>query len=117
MRYIDVILPLPLQDSFTYILQDEFAERVKVGMRVAVPFGKTKVYTAVVYKIHDNKPLHYEAKMIEDVIDEKPIVTHSQLQFFEWIASYYLCRLGEVLRAAFTKCFFDRKRNGNHASS
>ncbi|MGO1751577.1 MAG: replication restart helicase PriA [Psychroflexus sp.] len=105
MRYIDVILPLPLQDSFTYILQDEFAERVKVGMRVAVPFGKTKVYTAVVYKIHDNKPLHYEAKMIEDVIDEKPIVTHSQLQFFEWIASYYLCRLGEVLRAALPSAF------------
>lgn len=105
MRYIDVILPLPLQDSFTYVLQEEFENRVQIGMRVAVPFGKTKVYTAVVYKIHDQKPLHYEAKIIEDVIDEKPIVTPQQIKFFEWIASYYLCRLGEVLRAALPSAF------------
>ncbi|MDN6279962.1 MAG: primosomal protein N' [Psychroflexus sp.] len=105
MRYIDVILPLPLQDTFTYVLQSEFADRVEVGMRVAVPFGKTKVYTAVVYEIHDQKPLHYDAKMIEDVIDENPLVTHHQLKFFEWVASYYLCRLGEVLRAAMPSAF------------
>ena len=74
-------------------------------MRVAVPFGKSKIYTALVYKIHKNPPVAYEAKTIHQILDDKPLVTKKQLQHWQWISEYYMCSLGEVMRAAMPNAF------------
>lgn len=74
-------------------------------MRVAVEFGKSKVYTALVYSIHDIPPIGYEAKEIFQILDEEPVVNNIQLQHWEWISSYYMCSLGEVFRAALPSAF------------
>lgn len=103
--FINVILPLPLANHFTYYVPEYLAENLQVGMRVAVPFGKTKVYTAIIAKIHQEAPTLYEAKPIEQILDEKPIVTTNQLKFWNWIAKYYMCTEGEVLKAALPSAF------------
>jgi primosomal protein N' (replication factor Y) len=69
-------------------------------MRVAVPFGKSKIYTALVIEIHQNEPTLYEAKEIHQILDEKPIVTEIQIAHWQWIASYYMCAIGDVYRGA-----------------
>jgi len=74
-------------------------------MRVAVSFGNTKMYTALVFKVHQNKPTLYEAIDILQILDEKPIVTEVQLQNWQWISSYYMCSLGDVYRAALPSAF------------
>src|SRR5690606_13667511 len=98
--YIDVILPLPLEKHFTYEVNRQEGEFLKPGMRVAVPFGKTKMYTGIVSAVHTNPPQLYEAKPIEQILDEEPVITAFQLQFWSWIANYYMCAEGEVMRAA-----------------
>jgi len=98
--FINVILPIPLQKHFTYRVSEYEAAKLKSGMRVAVPFGKSKIYSALVVKIHNKPPLVYEAKAIHDILDEQPIVTSNQLKHWQWIADYYMCTLGEVFRSA-----------------
>ncbi|NVK53007.1 MAG: primosomal protein N' [Flavobacteriaceae bacterium] len=105
MHFIDVILPIPIQKTFTYLVTKSEAEFLQRGMRVAVSFGKTKMYTALVFDIHQNPPELYEAKEIIQILDEKPIVTEIQLQNWQWIASYYMCSLGDVYRAALPSAF------------
>tara|TARA_R110002072_G_scaffold125944_3_gene262614 strand:- start:148514 stop:150907 length:2394 start_codon:yes stop_codon:yes gene_type:complete len=78
---------------------------LKPGMRVAVPFGKSKIYTGIVYKVHSNDPPSYETKSIDQILDETPIITETQLKHWEWMASYYLCTLGEVIKAALPSAF------------
>lgn len=70
-----------------------------------MPFGKSKIYTALVYKIHNNPPTAYEAKTIHQILDNTPLVTETQLKHWQWIASYYMCSLGEVMRAAMPNAF------------
>lgn len=103
--FLDVILPIPLQKAFTYHITEAEARFLKTGMRVAVPFGKSKIYTALAFKIHNNPPLAYDAKTIHQILDEEPVVTESQLKHWEWIASYYMCSTGEVMRAAMPNAF------------
>lgn len=103
--FIDVILPLPLDNHFTYSISEAEANFLKPGMRVAVPFGKSKVYTGIVSEVHQNDPKIYEAKPIEQILDKTPVVTVAQLEFWRWIASYYMCTEGEVLRAAIPSAF------------
>lgn len=98
--FAEVILPLSLSKTFTYRLNDAEAAFLKPGMRVAVPFGKSKMYTALVTEIHDREPQLYEAKNIEQILDEKPIVTQIQIDHWFWIASYYMCAIGDVYRGA-----------------
>jgi primosomal protein N' (replication factor Y) len=74
-------------------------------MRVAIPFGKTKVYTGIVYQIHDQAPIGYETKSIDHILDEAPIITTFQLKHWEWLAKYYMCSLGEVIKAALPSAF------------
>lgn len=105
LHFIDVILPIPIQKLFTYSITDAEAEYLKVGMRVSVPFGKSKIYTGLVHNIHQNPPLIYEAKDIHQILDETPLVTEIQIKFWEWIASYYMCTLGDVMRAALPNAF------------
>ena len=105
MYFIDVILPIPLKQTFTYHVNKDEAYFLKPGMRVAVPFGKSKIYTAVVYGIHQNDPPSYETKSIHQILDEVPLITTRQLKHWEWMASYYMCTLGEVIRAALPSAF------------
>ena len=99
-HFIQVILPLSLPQTFTYKVSEAEFEYLKIGMRVAVPFGKSKFYTGLVSELHHNAPTLYEAKEIHQIIDDKPIVTEIQLQHWQWIATYYMCSLGEVYRSA-----------------
>ncbi len=103
--FIDVILPIPLDKEFTYGINKNEAAYLQPGMRVAVQFGKSKVYTALVAKVHQNPPLVYEAKEIEHILDETPIITSEQLKLWSWIAQYYMCTKGEVMRAALPSAF------------
>ena len=105
MYFIDVILPIPLRQTFTYNVNRDEAYFLKLGMRVAVPFGKSKIYTAVVHGVHQNDPLGYETKSIDQILDETPIITTHQLKHWEWMADYYMCTLGEVVRAALPSAF------------
>lgn len=98
--YTDLLLPLPLHGTFTYALRAEQAAVLKPGMRVTVQFGKKKVYTALVTRIHNQKPEDYEVKEILTVIDSSPVVVDSQLALWKWISEYYMCARGEVFKAA-----------------
>ena len=105
LHFIDVILPIPLKKAFTYHITEAEAKFLKPGIRVAVPFGKSKIYTALVYKIHNNPPTAYDAKTIHQILDEEPVVAEMQLKHWEWIAGYYMCSMGEVMRAAMPNAF------------
>lgn len=102
MLTANVIVPLPLEGTFTYAIPASLAGKVKPGCRVQVPWGKTKKYLAVVYSIAENAEdkSGYAIKEIEAVMDEEPIVTEKQLQLWNWIADYYLSPIGEVMNAA-----------------
>jgi len=98
--YINVILPIPIEKLFTYKVTEEAGKVLKPGMRVAVPFGKSKIYTALVFEIHNTAPTVYEAKEIDQILDDYPIVTNIQLKFWQWLSQYYMCSIGEVFRSA-----------------
>lgn len=98
--YVDVILPLPLRDTFTYLVPSDMEGRVMRGCRVVVPFGAKKIYTAIVSRVHDEKPNFSAVKPINEILETAPIVTENQIQFWEWIAKYYICTVGEVYKAA-----------------
>lgn len=103
--FVDIILPLPLEKRFTYELTSDEAAFIQPGMRVAVPFGKSKIYTGIAVRVHRVSPERYKAKPIEQILDEEPLVTKQQLQFWNWISKYYMCNEGEVLRAAVPSAF------------
>ena len=99
--YVDVILPLPLADSFTYRLEEFSAPIVQVGSRVVVQFGVKRYYTALVVRKHTDVPKgDYEIKPIVEVLDSHPIVQPRQLELWQWIADYYMCSVGDVYKAA-----------------
>ena len=99
MRYVDVILPLPLEGLFTYGVSDELATRVAMGVRVVVPFNKSKRYTAIAVRQHDEKP-DFDTKNIIEILDNQPIILSEQLRLWQWISDYYMAPLGEVMNAA-----------------
>ncbi len=99
-KFVDVILPLPLQASFTYALPPEMDGQVQIGCRVVVSFGRKKFYTGIVRNVHYLKPQEYEVKEVSAVLDEHPILLPLQFQFWEWLADYYLCTQGDVYKAA-----------------
>lgn len=97
--YADIILPLPLANTYTYAIPSEYVEKLVVGMRVTVPVKK-KIYTGIVYAIHSKCPIECELKHIITVLDEHPIIRTPQLKFWEWISQYYQSFLGDVYKAA-----------------
>ncbi len=103
--YIDVILPLPIPNLFTYKINKIQAESVRPGIRVTVQFGKRKIYTALIRRIHNNKPAGYNVKDILSIIDVNPLVNEIQLKLWEWISDYYMCSPGEVYKAAMPSGF------------
>ncbi|MBQ7209353.1 MAG: primosomal protein N' [Paludibacteraceae bacterium] len=100
MILIDVILPLPINSLFTYRLPDDLRNDLQRGKRVLVPWGKHKILTGVVWSIHDEEVEEQKLKDVICFLDEQPIVDEHQLALWNWIASYYMCTLGEVMRAA-----------------
>lgn len=103
--YIDVILPIPLKQTFTYNVNKDEASFLQQGMRVSVPFGKSKIYTGIVYSVYSNNPPAYETKSIDQILDETPVITTRQIKHWEWMAGYYMCTLGEIVRAALPSAF------------
>ena len=99
-KYVDVIVPLPIASQYTYSLPSEWEDSVQVGCRVVVSFGRKKFYTAIVTKVHYAAPEGYETKDIEEVLDTSPVLLPRQLEFWEWLSTYYLCTLGDVYKAA-----------------
>lgn len=99
-RFADVILPLPMEGHFTYLIPEDLSAKVMPGMRVVVQFGSKKFYSALVRKVHTSKPEGVATKLLETVLDENPILPESIFQFWDWIASYYHCSQGEILKAA-----------------
>lgn len=99
--YADVILPLPLADSYTYRLPEEYAQTVQTGSRVVVQFGPKRYYTAIVVRKHTDPPQgDYEVKEVTEILDSAPIVSATELKLWRWIASYYMCSIGDVYKAA-----------------
>lgn len=98
--FADVIIPIPVKNEFTYRVPLDMNDLIQSGCRVVVPFGKGKLYTAIVTRIHEEVPQQYQAKYIEHLLDEHPIVTGKQYQFWKWIAAYYMAPVGDVLNAA-----------------
>src|SRR5574344_1597062 len=98
--FIDVILPLPLSDLYTYRISHEDFSLIKPGIRVIVPFGKNKWLSAIVCKIHQNPPAGTECKYIHQIIDSEPIITEKQFKLWNWLSEYYMCQPGEVMQAA-----------------
>ena len=99
MKYVDVIVPLPLEGTFTYSVPHDLAERVRFGVRVAVTFGASKVHTAIVVRVHQDKPA-FNVKDIVDVIDDQPMLLEQQYQLWQWLSAYYMAPLGDVYNAA-----------------
>lgn len=99
MKYVDVIVPLPLEGTFTYSVPHNLAERVRFGVRVAVTFGASKVHTAIVVRVHQDKPA-FNVKDIVDVIDDQPMLLEQQYQLWQWLSAYYMAPLGDVYNAA-----------------
>lgn len=100
MFFVEVILPLALAKTFTYQVSETEFHFIKKGMRLAVPFGKSKIYTAIAIELHQNEPLLYQAKEIHQILDHEPIVTSVQIEHWFWIANYYMCSIGEVYKNA-----------------
>ncbi|MFN4145375.1 MAG: primosomal protein N' [Runella sp.] len=98
--FVDLILPVPVANLFTYRVPRGFSSYIKNGARVVVPFGKNRVVTGVVARIHTTPPTKYQAKYIAELLDDEPLITPYQIELFHWIAEYYLCSVGEVLNVA-----------------
>jgi len=98
--YADIILPLPLDGYFTYAVPAELQSQCRVGVRVMVPFGRSKTYVGVLARLHDTKPTGYQVKSILQVLDLEPILLPAQLKLWQWIADYYMSPIGDVYKAA-----------------
>ncbi|KFE97034.1 replication restart helicase PriA [Chryseobacterium luteum] len=101
MQYAQIVLPLNLKGSFTYKVPEELISVIQLGMRVLVPFGGKKIYTGIVFELHDNAPEGFVAKEVISILDDQPILPKEQINFWNWLSEYYLCGLGEIYRFAF----------------
>ncbi|MCW1962857.1 primosomal protein N' [Chryseobacterium viscerum] len=101
MQYAQIVLPLNLKGSFTYKVPEEMMSEIQPGMRVLVPFGGKKIYTGIVFELHDNAPENFAAKEVISMLDDQPILPEEQISFWNWLSGYYLCSLGEIYRFSF----------------
>lgn len=103
--FVDVMLPLPVRGLFTYRVPFELNDQIKSGQRVTVQFGRKKLYSALVKRIHEKVPEKYVPKYILGILDERPVVNELQYRFWDWISEYYMCFPGEVMHAALPSAF------------
>lgn len=99
MHYVDVILPLPLEGTFTYSVPEPMVAQVRMGVRILVPLGRSKTYTAMAVRLHSEKP-EFETRPIIQVIDAEPVLIEQQLRLWQWISTYYMSPIGDVFKAA-----------------
>lgn len=99
-NFADIILPVPIPRMFTYRIPKNLQLQVNLGSRVIVQFGKKKILTGIIGKVHNKPPQAYEAKPILDILDIQPSVNPLQIRFWVWMAEYYCCHIGEVMHAA-----------------
>ena len=100
MNFADIILPVPLDGTFTYAVPPQWQQQAAPGCRVLVPFGRGKQYVGLIATLHDNRPEGYEVKDILMLIDTQPILLPEQYRLWQWIADYYMSPVGEVFKAA-----------------
>lgn len=100
MNYVDIILPLPLDGLFTYAISDEMVNKVKMGVRVLVPLGRSKTYTGIVVRRHQEDP-KFEVKDILAILDDHPMLLPQQMKLWQWMSSYYMSSMGDIYKAAF----------------
>ena len=98
--FVDVILPLSVPNLYTYRVPYDWNDSIAVGQRVVVQFGKGKLYSALVRRVHEVPPKQYAAKYIESILDEFPVVNEKQFALWEWMSGYYMCTIGDVMIAA-----------------
>ncbi|MGE0567543.1 MAG: primosomal protein N' [Bacteroidia bacterium] len=98
--FVDVILPLSVSKTYTYRVPAIHNNEIEIGKRVLVQFGKKRIYTAIILNIHQTAPENYQAKYLEAVLDDFPIVSQIQLTFWQWLAGYYFSTIGDVMNAA-----------------
>jgi len=103
--FVDVVLPLSIPNTYTYRLPYELNDHIKTGIRVIVPFGRKKLYTAIVAKIHEEVPKNYQVKYVESILDKEPIIIANQFKLWKWISEYYMANLGDVMNAALPSNF------------
>ena len=103
--FVDVIIPLAVPNALTYEVPSAFKDVIEIGKRVVVPLATTKLYSGIVAAIHQNKPQGYEVREVEDVLDAQPLVRQVQIDFWNWMSSYYMCTIGEVMNAALPSGF------------
>lgn len=99
-KYVDVILPLPLEGLFTYSIPEDMESKVAFGKRVVVPLGRSKTYIAIAARLHDDKP-DFTTRPISEVMDDAPVLLPQQYKLWQWISQYYMSPLGDVYNAAF----------------
>lgn len=99
-QFADIIMPLAVKGRFTYRIPEKYLSVVRPGVKAVVPFGSRNIYTGIVSVIHDNPPEEGKIRDIADIPGNEPVVTTLQLRFWQWIASYYMCTEGEVMKAA-----------------
>ena len=124
--FADIIIPVSVPNLYTYRIPKEWNELCIPGKRVIVQFGKSKYYTGVIRNIHEKPPKQYEAKYLESILDDEPIVNEIQMRFWDWLSFYYMCCLGEVMNAALpsglkldsqTKIGLNHEKTGDDFSS
>lgn len=103
--FVNVVLPISLSQEFTYRVPFEMNEHIQPLTRVIVPFGKGKLYTALVTSVHQTIPTLYQAKYIEHILDDTPLIGPNQMQFWHWISNYYMAPIGDVMNAALPSNF------------
>jgi primosomal protein N' (replication factor Y) len=101
LQYAQIVLPLNLKGSFTYKVPEEMMSEIQSGMRVLLPFGGKKIYTGLVFELHNNAPENFVAKEVISMLDDKPIMPQEQIDFWNWLSEYYMCSLGEIYRFSF----------------
>ncbi len=99
-RFADIILPLAVRGRFTYMIPENFKDKISTGVRVKVQFGGERLYSGIVCKIHDKTPDIKNVRPLVEILDEIPVINESQLKLWKWISEYYLCGEGEVMKAA-----------------
>ncbi len=98
--FVDLILPVPIRNLFTYRVPFELNEVIQLGQRVIAPFGKNKRFTGIIANIHETAPNAYQAKYFDFILDDSPIIAKHHLAFWNWISTYYLAPIGDVMSAA-----------------
>lgn len=103
--FADILLPVPVYNEFTYRVPYELNNYAREGCRVVVPFGRSKLVTGIITRIHEEVPKDYAAKYIEHILDDAPIITGKQYKFWRWMSEYYMAPIGDVMNAALPSNF------------